>query len=341
MRTGYVASPGGLTYYYSEDHEGSITQLTDATGHVIESYRYDAFGAPTTTHSEGSYDNRFLFTGRRMEELGSRDIDGQACEGNRRAERERTSQYIQQFAIYEYRARTSHPGLGRFLSEDPKGFDAGDYNLFRYCKNDPEDLTDPMGLDPVAPETSPIGAAEKDATPEFHASVGKYEKNLRPDADGIPAKDIGAKGTDDTRQAAKDMKENAHPVKKEGTIRMQQEERVYTENSDGRTLHRAGPGVGHRDENGNPRANLPKAPPGTGFPVTVSHAHPPGASHTFDGNDVPTASGQFPALSPRAFISFVGSTSDGAHRVSVYVPTGEGPGEFFHTYDGATFYSGR
>jgi hypothetical protein len=32
------------------------------------------------------------------------------------------------------------------MSEDPKGFDAGDYNLFRYCHNDPEDLTDPMGL---------------------------------------------------------------------------------------------------------------------------------------------------------------------------------------------------
>jgi hypothetical protein len=32
------------------------------------------------------------------------------------------------------------------MSEDPKGFDAGDYNLFRYCGNDPEDRTDPMGL---------------------------------------------------------------------------------------------------------------------------------------------------------------------------------------------------
>ena len=32
------------------------------------------------------------------------------------------------------------------MSEDPKLFDAGDYNLFRYCHNDPEDLTDPMGL---------------------------------------------------------------------------------------------------------------------------------------------------------------------------------------------------
>jgi hypothetical protein len=32
------------------------------------------------------------------------------------------------------------------MSEDPKGFDAGDYNLFRYCKNEPEDLTDPSGM---------------------------------------------------------------------------------------------------------------------------------------------------------------------------------------------------
>jgi hypothetical protein len=32
------------------------------------------------------------------------------------------------------------------MSEDPKLFDPGDYNLFRYCHNDPIDLTDPMGL---------------------------------------------------------------------------------------------------------------------------------------------------------------------------------------------------
>jgi len=31
------------------------------------------------------------------------------------------------------------------MSEDAKLFDAGDYNLFRYCHNDPIDFTDPMG----------------------------------------------------------------------------------------------------------------------------------------------------------------------------------------------------
>src|SRR6266487_3694886 len=36
------------------------------------------------------------------------------------------------------------------MSEDPKLFDAGDYNLFRYCHNDPLDLTDPLGLESPA-----------------------------------------------------------------------------------------------------------------------------------------------------------------------------------------------
>ena len=131
-------------WYYQDDHEGSITQLTNVNGDIVEWYRYDAFGAPTMynqanvvlTHGS-NFANRFLFTGR---------------------------EYMASFAIYEYRNRAYHPGLGRFMSEDPKGFvhraglgkepdkwdffqhpDDGELNLFRYCGNDPEDWTDPMG----------------------------------------------------------------------------------------------------------------------------------------------------------------------------------------------------
>jgi hypothetical protein len=39
------------------------------------------------------------------------------------------------------------PDLGRFLQTDPTRFDAGDMNLFRYCDDDPIDLSDPTGLD--------------------------------------------------------------------------------------------------------------------------------------------------------------------------------------------------
>jgi hypothetical protein len=41
------------------------------------------------------------------------------------------------------------------VSEDPKLFDAGDYNLFRYCHNDPIDMTDAMGTDDTAPTYDP------------------------------------------------------------------------------------------------------------------------------------------------------------------------------------------
>jgi RHS repeat-associated protein len=46
---------------------------------------------------------------------------------------------------YYYRARVYSPAIGRFLSMDPLGFDAGDYNLYRYAFNNPTNLTDPTG----------------------------------------------------------------------------------------------------------------------------------------------------------------------------------------------------
>ncbi len=113
------------TYYYADDHEGSVTHLLSSAGAILEHYRYDVFGAPSIEDANGSsltasaYNNRFMFTGR---------------------------EYKSQFGIYEYRARAYHPGLGRFTGEDPKGFEAKDYNLFRYVGNDPLDKTDPMGL---------------------------------------------------------------------------------------------------------------------------------------------------------------------------------------------------
>jgi RHS repeat-associated protein len=123
------------TYFPQQDHEDSVTLLTDSSGNVIERYRYDAFGAPIiytptwTTRSATIYDNRFLFTGREY------------------AVTYRSIYTTPTFNFYEYRARAYNPQLGRFMSEDPKLFDAGDYNLFRYCHNDPIDFTDPMGLD--------------------------------------------------------------------------------------------------------------------------------------------------------------------------------------------------
>ena len=100
------------------------------------------YGPDNQVRQASLYSNRFLFTGR---------------------------EYNANFGFYEYRARAYHPSLGRFMSEDPKLFDAGDYNLFRYCHNDPVDNVDPMGLDTLVI----YGEQRDDSSNRFgHVSIG-------------------------------------------------------------------------------------------------------------------------------------------------------------------------
>jgi RHS repeat-associated protein len=161
------------TYFLQQNHEGSVNQLTDTSGGIIERYRYDAFGAPTVytgtwgPRSNTIYDNRFLFTGREY------------------AATYRSIYITPAFNFYEYRARAYNPTLGRFMSEDPKGFDAGDYNLFRYCHNDPIDFTDPVGQETETRsprETSYVNA--RDAMAKWADSGNNFQGTFAQFASG-------------------------------------------------------------------------------------------------------------------------------------------------------------
>jgi len=46
---------------------------------------------------------------------------------------------------YYYRARYYDPEIGRFVSEDPLGFAAGDVNFYAYVGNNPINNNDPSG----------------------------------------------------------------------------------------------------------------------------------------------------------------------------------------------------
>ena len=50
---------------------------------------------------------------------------------------------------------TTHPGLERFISEDPIGFRGGDWNLYAYVHNSPVHAVDPLGLYVVEVEGEP------------------------------------------------------------------------------------------------------------------------------------------------------------------------------------------
>ena len=59
------------------------------------------------------------------------------------------------------RARYYHPGLQRFISEDPIGFAGGDPNLYAYVGNNPLSFRDPLGNIAIADDAAIviIGAA--------------------------------------------------------------------------------------------------------------------------------------------------------------------------------------
>jgi uncharacterized protein RhaS with RHS repeats len=65
--------------------------------------------------------------------------------------------------LYQYRARYYDPSIGRFISEDPKGFGAG-VNFYAYTSNNPINANDPSGMDVY------IGAKPIDGFPNNNQS---------------------------------------------------------------------------------------------------------------------------------------------------------------------------
>ena len=104
-------------FYYHSNHQGSITHLTDSSGIIANSYIYDSHGRRLNVFEPVI--QPYSYTGREF------DVES---------------------GLYFYRARYYDPAAGRFLSEDPIGFEAGDQNLYRYVLNNPTNLTDPDGL---------------------------------------------------------------------------------------------------------------------------------------------------------------------------------------------------
>lgn len=106
---------GGTTSYDLADGLGSITSLSTAPGALANTYTYDSFGKVTA--STGTITNPLQYTGR---------------------------EFDQETGLYFNRARYYDPKAGRFISEDPIGFEGGS-NFYRYAFNGPTNLRDPSG----------------------------------------------------------------------------------------------------------------------------------------------------------------------------------------------------
>ncbi|GIW91994.1 MAG: hypothetical protein KatS3mg110_0035 [Pirellulaceae bacterium] len=99
------------------DHLGTVRDLFDSAGNVVNHLRYEAFGR-ITSETNAAVDFLFAFTGRERDE---------------------------ESGLFYYRARYYDPAAGRFISEDPVSFKANDMNLVRYVGNAPTGFVDPLG----------------------------------------------------------------------------------------------------------------------------------------------------------------------------------------------------
>jgi RHS repeat-associated protein len=123
---------GSSTYFYTEDHLGSIREVVDTTGAVRARYDYDPYGRRTKV--SGDVEADFGYTGH-FEHVASG----------------------LKLALY----RAYDPSTGRWISRDPLGT-AGGLNLYGYVGGDPINNVDPLGLQAAGtcgPEIAPqLGA---------------------------------------------------------------------------------------------------------------------------------------------------------------------------------------
>ena len=134
------ADPTLEVRYYHQDHLGSSSVMTDATGQLVSESTFYPFGHPRTEHEPRNVKEAYGFT--------QKERDGESG-----------------LSYFEHRFLTA--GLERFASVDLLANDLSSkwqddpqkWNLYAYCANRPLNLIDPLGLDVQNPDGLRNGSA--------------------------------------------------------------------------------------------------------------------------------------------------------------------------------------
>ena len=109
-------------FFYRYDVRGSVTNIVDGEGAVVKSYDYDEFGVTTSTGD--GFHNEVTFTGSVADASG----------------------------LLYMNARYYNPATARFLSQDTytgSAFVPWTQHLYAYCNNNPVNMVDPTGHNPL------------------------------------------------------------------------------------------------------------------------------------------------------------------------------------------------
>jgi len=113
-----ILEKNNQSFFYHADGLGSITEMTNQSGTVVQRYAYSSFGKIESQLSP-NFLQSYTYT--------ARELDAET-------------------GLYYYRARYYDGSMGRFLQNDPIGFSGG-INLYGYVGNNPVGRIDPYGLD--------------------------------------------------------------------------------------------------------------------------------------------------------------------------------------------------
>jgi RHS repeat-associated protein len=102
------------TYLLHSNHRGDIISVSDFSGSWVAEYQYTPFGNPLS--ESGTFSSRYRFSSKEL------DVSG----------------------LYYYGYRYYAPQLCRWISPDPIA-EVGDFNLYRFCENDPVNFVDSLG----------------------------------------------------------------------------------------------------------------------------------------------------------------------------------------------------
>ena len=133
-----------VVYTYLTDHLGTVHAVADATGAIVESYRYDPHGkvldvrnGSGTPLTESAIGNRILWQGR---------------------------EYSWATGLYYFRSRYYDPQTARWLSKDKIGISGG-INLYQALSDNPVMFRDPWGLTSFFEVLFPVrGALARDVS---------------------------------------------------------------------------------------------------------------------------------------------------------------------------------
>jgi RHS repeat-associated protein len=139
----------GTVGWYLPDRLGTIRDIANNSGAIVDHVNYGAFGGQLSESSPANGDRLTGFAGMERDTATGLNL-----------------------AVY----RVQDPGTGRWTSEDPLSLGGMDANLYRYVRNSPTYSMDPTGLQGIPPKLqNPIeikphlnpedGTVSVDATP--------------------------------------------------------------------------------------------------------------------------------------------------------------------------------